>query len=347
MQKITNMLYSILNVFRRSIIIFYLIVSNSLINAQIGIGTTTPDPSSVLDVSSTSKGLLIPRLADHTLISNPAEGLQVYNTSTKAIMLYDGNEWKKISDGELPENPEIGAMIYWDGTNWQALDGGVDNASLVYEAGKPKWITPLEIGEFHEGGIVFWVDPENPFKGKTVSMVDMIDRAWGCIGDEIQAYSPIGLENTNTILEECSFVNIAARKCSDLVDQEYADWYLPSIEELGEIFAHKSILNTEIIEQEGNTISDDDKWSSTAAPNNFNAARMMNFSTGLELGSTRSILKDFRCVRNIDNIPSEMDGSITNEIELPTNANIGDMSYWDGISWQLVEGGEEGAFFAV
>jgi hypothetical protein len=31
-------------------------------NAQVGVGTTTPDASAVLDVSSTDKGLLLPRM---------------------------------------------------------------------------------------------------------------------------------------------------------------------------------------------------------------------------------------------------------------------------------------------
>jgi hypothetical protein len=50
--------------------------------AQTGIGTTTPDPSAKLHVASTDKGLLIPRLTlnQRTAISNPANGLMVYQT---------------------------------------------------------------------------------------------------------------------------------------------------------------------------------------------------------------------------------------------------------------------------
>ena len=50
--------------------------------AQTGIGTSTPDPSAKLHVASTDKGLLIPRMTlnQRTAISNPANGLMVYQT---------------------------------------------------------------------------------------------------------------------------------------------------------------------------------------------------------------------------------------------------------------------------
>jgi hypothetical protein len=53
-----------------------------LSNAQTGIGTTTPDASAKLDITSTSKGLLVPRMtaAQKTAISLPANGLLVYQT---------------------------------------------------------------------------------------------------------------------------------------------------------------------------------------------------------------------------------------------------------------------------
>jgi hypothetical protein len=50
--------------------------------AQTGIGTSTPDPSAKLHVASTDKGLLIPRMTSgqRTAISNPANGLMIYQT---------------------------------------------------------------------------------------------------------------------------------------------------------------------------------------------------------------------------------------------------------------------------
>ncbi|MGY2132713.1 hypothetical protein ACW9KT_10820 [Hymenobacter sp. HD11105] len=59
---------------------------------SVGIGTTTPDPSAVLDVSSTNKGLLLPRMTDVQMrsIASPQEGLLVFNTTTKQFYGYLG-----------------------------------------------------------------------------------------------------------------------------------------------------------------------------------------------------------------------------------------------------------------
>lgn len=64
-------------------IIPIILLTSSSLYGQVGIGTTTPDASSVLDVFSTNKGLLIPRLTtvQRDLIVSPATGLMIYNTT--------------------------------------------------------------------------------------------------------------------------------------------------------------------------------------------------------------------------------------------------------------------------
>lgn len=69
-------------------------------NAQnIGIGTTTPSASAILDVNSNNKGLVIPRLTalERKAISNPALGLMVFDRDKSTIMFYDGTAWKALS----------------------------------------------------------------------------------------------------------------------------------------------------------------------------------------------------------------------------------------------------------
>jgi hypothetical protein len=60
--------------------------------AQVGIGTETPEASSALDVSSNSKGLLMPRLtsAERDHISLPARGLMIFNTTINDVQLNIG-----------------------------------------------------------------------------------------------------------------------------------------------------------------------------------------------------------------------------------------------------------------
>ena len=69
--------------------------------AQIGIGTTSPDASSVLDMTSTSQGVLIPRMttAQREAIASPAVGLQAYDTDTNSIWIYNGAAWVNGAGG--------------------------------------------------------------------------------------------------------------------------------------------------------------------------------------------------------------------------------------------------------
>ena len=71
-----------------------------IVTAQVGIGTTTPDASSVLDIQSTSKGLLIPRMtsAQRTAISNPTAGLLVFDTTTQSFSFFTTSWGELIAD---------------------------------------------------------------------------------------------------------------------------------------------------------------------------------------------------------------------------------------------------------
>ena len=66
--------------------------------AQVGIGTLSPDASAMLEVNSTEKGMLAPRMtsAQRIAISNPAEGLLVFDTDINVFYFYDGNVWTAL-----------------------------------------------------------------------------------------------------------------------------------------------------------------------------------------------------------------------------------------------------------
>jgi hypothetical protein len=71
-------------------------------SAQVGIGTTNPDTSSMLDIQSTTTGVLIPRMttAQRTVISSPANGLLVFDTTTNSFWFYT-TSWNELLDGSL------------------------------------------------------------------------------------------------------------------------------------------------------------------------------------------------------------------------------------------------------
>lgn len=89
------------------------------IKSQVGIGTATPDPSSILELSSSDKALILPRVSltsttDITTVTNPVKGLLVYNLSDSGtgtnrvykdlIYLYDGVLWQALMDYKLATN---------------------------------------------------------------------------------------------------------------------------------------------------------------------------------------------------------------------------------------------------
>ena len=65
--------------------------------SNIGVGTVTPDASSLLDVSSTSKGLLPPRMTvtQRNAIVNPANGLIIFNTTSGCPNYYYNDNWRE------------------------------------------------------------------------------------------------------------------------------------------------------------------------------------------------------------------------------------------------------------
>jgi hypothetical protein len=66
---------------------------------NVGIGTTSPDASAMLDITSSSKGLLIPRVTQANRPVTPATGLLIYQTDGAAgFYYYDGAAWKMISN---------------------------------------------------------------------------------------------------------------------------------------------------------------------------------------------------------------------------------------------------------
>jgi len=74
-------------------------------NGNIGIGTDAPLASSILEIASTTKGVLFPRMTttEISAIASPADGLTVYNTTLKAICFYDSSAavWKKVSHSNM------------------------------------------------------------------------------------------------------------------------------------------------------------------------------------------------------------------------------------------------------
>jgi hypothetical protein len=83
--------------------LFFFIISTANVFSQVGIGTITPNSSAVLDVTSTTQGMLTPRMttAQRTAIAAPADGLMVYDTDLKSFFHFNQGitSWNIINSG--------------------------------------------------------------------------------------------------------------------------------------------------------------------------------------------------------------------------------------------------------
>jgi hypothetical protein len=112
-------------------------------NAQQGIGVTVTDPSSLLEVQSTTKGVLFSRMntAQVNAIIAPAKGLIVYDSTVKCLKQFNGTIWACI-DGASTEP--------W--FNTQTNNSATSNTDSVYIMGKVGIGTNTPLAKLHVGG---------------------------------------------------------------------------------------------------------------------------------------------------------------------------------------------------
>lgn len=84
-----------------SFLLLLALAISSRLQAQVAISSpaSNPDPSAMLEVKSTNKGFLMPRLADKSNVSSPAVGLMVYETASNAVWVYTASGWVQLGGG--------------------------------------------------------------------------------------------------------------------------------------------------------------------------------------------------------------------------------------------------------
>lgn len=94
----------------KNFIIVLFIACYGVINAQVGINTSSPDPSAILDLESNSLGVKLPHVSitgfeDTTTIPSPAEGLIIYSPVSNSavpngIYFFNGTKWSLVGSKE-------------------------------------------------------------------------------------------------------------------------------------------------------------------------------------------------------------------------------------------------------
>ena len=148
MKKTTNDLRT--GLLARAWLMALLLCSAAPLLAQNVRGGSVGDPTSLLDLQSTSKGLLLPRMssAERSAIANPAEGLLIYNTNLGCIEINIGDSanpnWGCIlaMSGRI-EALNCGAAVLYDGLIVGAASGV--QVAVPYTGGN---------GSFYQGQVV-------------------------------------------------------------------------------------------------------------------------------------------------------------------------------------------------
>ena len=86
-------------------------------NSRVGIGTKNPETSAALQISSTTKAFLPPRMttAQRDAIGTKVAGMVVYNTEDKALQTYDGSGWSSAGGVKVVTQSELIVATKKDG----------------------------------------------------------------------------------------------------------------------------------------------------------------------------------------------------------------------------------------
>ena len=129
----------------------------SMVQAQVGIGTTTPNSSAVLDVTSTSAGFLPPRMTaiQRNAISGPSAGLMIWCTdcgTNGELQVYNGTSWTNFIGGTRTSS--VGAQIGSDIDGEAASDISGYSVSLSSDGSIVAIGTPYNDGGGNNAGHV-------------------------------------------------------------------------------------------------------------------------------------------------------------------------------------------------
>jgi hypothetical protein len=196
-----------------------------------------------------------PPVIDTFVVGQPLTAAQM--NTIKALLEANLSSINDIqSEPDIPFGADDGDLLYWHGSEWRLtpappVTAWIIDPSLYFCGGVPTWSTSgctvYAIGDTGPaGGIVFYVI-NGGYSGLEASLTDQTASvAWGCSGISIPdaAGTAIGTgrQNTTAIMSGCAESPIAARVADEFTFGGASDWYLPSLDELNEMYVNRGVV---------------------------------------------------------------------------------------------------------
>jgi hypothetical protein len=246
-------------------------------NNNVGIGTTTPDASAVLELESTTQGLLPPRMteAERIAITTPAAGLIVWCTNCGTdgeVQVFNGTAWTNMVGAAAAAAPPPPPVI------GDSYGGGI--VAYIYQSGDPGYVA----NETH-GLIAATADLSSPIQWTTPSYQSTTVPGGATSTTD-------GLANSNAIVAQTgapaanTYAAGLCRAYSATGDGGLNDWYLPSKDELNKLYLNKTVVGG---------FANLYYWSSTELNNYY--AWIQNFTNGNQIANDKDYPNRVRAVR--------------------------------------------------
>jgi len=214
-----------------------------------------------VSINEDGSGFLLPRLSidELLLIPNPAEGLVVYNTTFQTLNVFNGSDWVDMMGNNLI----------------------------------PK------IGDYFRGGVVFYLDGSGGGLICAVSdqsgeyEIEWWNGSYTTTGATATAIGT-GQSNTTAIINNQGAGDYAATVCDNYTAGGY-EWFLPSKDELNEMYLNKAAINATAAANGGDDFEGTYYWSSTEI--DISSVWEQSFSSGNQGSDNKDYLHSVRAVQ--------------------------------------------------